>query len=151
MGKFQNILKELRKSYNLTQDGLAKKLKISRSTVGMYEKGAREPDFETLELIADFFNVDTDYLLGRTTKTTYIPPLPHSLQCQTKDEESLVLSYRELNDINKKKSVAYTNNLLSTQRMEDELLAAHARTDIESTPEGVQSDLDIMNDDNLWK
>lgn len=151
MGKFQNILKELRKSYNLTQDGLAKKLKISRSTVGMYEKGAREPDFETLELIADFFNVDTDYLLGRTTKTTYIPPLPHSLQCQTKDEESLVLSYRELNDINKKKSVAYTNNLLSTQRMEDELLAAHARTDIESTPEGVQSDLDIMNDDSLWK
>ena len=150
MGKFQNILKELRKSYNLTQDGLAKKLKISRSTVGMYEKGAREPDFETLELIADFFNVDTDYLLGRTTKTTYIPPLPHSLQCQTKDEESLVLSYRELNDINRKKSVAYTNNLLSTQRMEDELRAAHARTDIEATPEERQSDLDIMNDDSLW-
>ncbi len=117
----------------------------------MYEKGAREPDFETLELIADFFNVDTDYLLGRTTKTTYIPPFPHSLQCQTKDEESLVLSYRELNDANKKKSVVYTNNLLSTQRMEDELLAAHARTDIESTPEGVQNDLDIMNDDSFWK
>lgn len=39
----------------------------------MYEKGAREPDFETLELIADYFNVDTDYLLGRTVKTTYIP------------------------------------------------------------------------------
>ena len=38
MGKFQNILKELRTSHNLTQDGLAKKLKISRSTVGMYEK-----------------------------------------------------------------------------------------------------------------
>lgn len=39
----------------------------------MYESGAREPDFETLELIADFFNVDIDYLLGRTLKTTYIP------------------------------------------------------------------------------
>lgn len=37
----------------------------------MYESGDREPDFETLELIADFFNVDIDYLLGRTMKTTY--------------------------------------------------------------------------------
>jgi transcriptional regulator with XRE-family HTH domain len=39
----------------------------------MYEAGKREPDFETLEAIADFFNVDMDYLLGRTDKTTYIP------------------------------------------------------------------------------
>ena len=59
------------------------------------------------------------------------------------------VSIEELNDINKK-SVAYTNNLLSTQRMEDELRTAHARTDIEATPEGIQSDLDIMNDDSLW-
>lgn len=34
---------------------------------------------------------------------------------------------------------------------EEELLAAHQRTDIEVTPEGIQNDLDIMNDDNLWK
>ena len=39
----------------------------------MYETGAREPDFETLEKIADFFNVDIDYLLGRTDKTTLLP------------------------------------------------------------------------------
>ena len=73
VGNFQNILKSLRTSHSLTQDALAKKLKISRSTIGMYESGAREPDFETLELIADFFNVDIDFLLGRTLKTTYIP------------------------------------------------------------------------------
>ena len=73
MGKFQYILKNLRTSNSLTQDELSKSLKISRSTIGMYEKGAREPDFETLESIADFFNVDIDYLLGRTDKTTFIP------------------------------------------------------------------------------
>lgn len=73
MGKFQSTLKDLRKSFGLTQDELAKKLKLSRSTIGMYEKGAREPDFETLELIADFFNVDINYLLGRTAKTTVVP------------------------------------------------------------------------------
>ena len=81
MGKFQTILKELRLSKGITQVELAKQLGISRSTVGMYESGSREPDFETLELIADYFNVDTDYLLGRTDKTTYIPapasPHPH--------------------------------------------------------------------------
>lgn len=77
MGIFQNILKSLRNTQGLTQEELAKQLKISRSTIGMYENGAREPDFETLELIADYFNVDIDYLLGRTTKTTYIPQSLH--------------------------------------------------------------------------
>ena len=73
MGNFQNIFKRLRSSSGLTQVEMAKKLGISRSTIGMYETGAREPDFETLEKIADFFNVDTDYLLGRTEQTTVLP------------------------------------------------------------------------------
>ena len=70
MGNFKSVLKALRKSHNLTQEDLAKAIKVSRSTVGMYENGSREPDYETLESIADFFNVDIDYLLGRTLKTT---------------------------------------------------------------------------------
>ncbi len=73
MGNFQNIFKQLRIASNLTQIELSKKINISRSTIGMYETGAREPDFETLEKIADFFNVDIDYLLGRTDKTTLLP------------------------------------------------------------------------------
>ena len=73
MGDFQNVFKKLRLSHGYTQAELADALGISRSRIGMYETGAREPDFETLEIIADFFNVDTDYLLGRTNKTTFIP------------------------------------------------------------------------------
>ena len=73
MGDFQNIFKQLRLSSGYTQIEMAQKLGISRSTIGMYETGAREPDFETLEVIADFFNVDIDYLLGRTDKTTLLP------------------------------------------------------------------------------
>ena len=69
MGNFQSVLKSLRKSNNLTQEDLAKALKVSRSTIGMYENGSREPDYETLESIADYFNVAIDYLLGRTLKT----------------------------------------------------------------------------------
>lgn len=73
MGNFQNIFKQLRIASGLTQVEISKKLGISRSTIGMYETGSREPDFETLEKIADFFNVDIDYLLGRTDKTTLLP------------------------------------------------------------------------------
>ena len=65
MHEFCNILRELRLSRQLTQDELSSKLGISKSTISMYENGNREPDFETLEAIADFFNVDMNFLLGR--------------------------------------------------------------------------------------
>ncbi len=73
MGNFPNIFKSLRQASGYTQQELSDRLGISRSRIGMYETGAREPDFETLEIIADFFNVDTDYLLGRTNQTTILP------------------------------------------------------------------------------
>jgi len=63
---FSDRLKELRKEKNLTQEELAKILGISRSTIAGYETERKEPDYETLKKIADFFNVSTDYLLGRT-------------------------------------------------------------------------------------
>ena len=63
---FGDILKELRIEKHLTQSQLAKCFEISASTIGMYEQNRREPDFETLEAIADFFNVDMDYLTGRS-------------------------------------------------------------------------------------
>ena len=75
MGNFNEILRQLRKSRQMTQLELANALQISRSTIGMYEKGSREPDFATLEIIADYFNVDIDYLLGRSTKTTFLPKI----------------------------------------------------------------------------
>ena len=83
MGDFQNVFKKLRLSRGYTQAELADVLGISRSRIGMYETGAREPDFETLEIIADFFNVDTDYLLGRTNKTASIPNTGYYLNEET--------------------------------------------------------------------
>ena len=73
MGDFQTVFKRLRIASGYTQQLMADKLGISRSTVGMYETGSREPDYNTLEAIADIFNVDIDYLLGRTDKTTILP------------------------------------------------------------------------------
>ena len=56
----------------MTQTELAKKLGLTRSSLSMYELVEREPGFEILEAFADFFNVDMDYLLGRTGKATRI-------------------------------------------------------------------------------
>lgn len=76
MAKFASIIKNLRIERGITQEQLAALLKISRSTVGMYETGSREPDFETLEAIADIFNVDMDYLVGRSTQERRNPITP---------------------------------------------------------------------------
>ena len=65
MAAFKEMLKYLRSRQGLSQSELANKLGISKSTISMYEVGKREPDFETLETIADFFNVDINFLLGR--------------------------------------------------------------------------------------
>lgn len=66
MADFASAIKRLRIERGITQEQLASMLKVSRSTIGMYETGSREPDFETCEAIADIFNVDMDYLLGRS-------------------------------------------------------------------------------------
>lgn len=67
MGAFKDMLKYLRSRSGLSQQELADKLGLGKSTISMYEVGKREPDFETLEKIADFFNVDMNFLLGKTS------------------------------------------------------------------------------------
>lgn len=63
--KYGLRLKKLREESGYTQESLAKKLNTSRSRIGMYEQGKRQPDFEMQETIADLFNVSIDYLFGR--------------------------------------------------------------------------------------
>lgn len=66
MATFGDRLKTLRSRKELSQMQLSKQIGISKSSINMYERGEREPKFETLEVIADYFNVDLDYLLGKT-------------------------------------------------------------------------------------
>lgn len=73
MGVFPSVLKLIRERSGLTQQQMAEKLGVSRSAVGMYENGEREPNFETLELIADTFNVDMNYLLCKKPMTEVFP------------------------------------------------------------------------------
>ena len=71
---FADVLKTLRKNAKLSQAELAAKLRVSTSTIGMYETGKRMPDVDTVQMISKFFDVSIDYLIGTTdTKTTTAP------------------------------------------------------------------------------
>lgn len=65
MNKPNQILIDLRKKNNYSQQFIADELGISRQAYSHYETGRREPDFSTLIKLASIFEVSTDYLLGR--------------------------------------------------------------------------------------
>lgn len=61
-------LKRLREDRKLSQQQLADRLNINRSTYARYELGQTQPDYETLQRLADFYEVSVDYLFGRENK-----------------------------------------------------------------------------------
>lgn len=64
----QNNLRKLRKKRGLTQIGLQMKTGIDQALISKYESGERIPPTDTLIILADFYNVSIDYILGRTDK-----------------------------------------------------------------------------------
>lgn len=72
--EFKDRLKELREEFKKDRYELAKFLNVSYSTIAKYESGLRSPDKETLNKLANYFNVSVDYLLGRTDiRNAFIP------------------------------------------------------------------------------
>ena len=71
--KTGDIIKLLREREGMSQTRLAEILNLSRSAVSMYESNNRVPSTYVLQDLSDIFNVDIDYLLGKTTKTTVLP------------------------------------------------------------------------------
>lgn len=65
MAEFGELLAELRQDRGLTQKQLGKLLSVSTGTISNYENGVHYPDLEKLVTLADYFQVSTDYLLGR--------------------------------------------------------------------------------------
>jgi len=68
---FGKRLKELREGKGITQEELAEHLGVGRPTIAGYETKGKQPDFEKLSKIADFFNCSIDYLLGRTNERKF--------------------------------------------------------------------------------
>ncbi|GLY12678.1 helix-turn-helix domain-containing protein [Pseudobacillus badius] len=72
-------LKKLRNEKGISQQEFADRLKINRSTYARYELGKTQPDFETLQKIADYYSVTIDFILGRSDNTN----------TQTNDEKEM--------------------------------------------------------------
>lgn len=87
--KFGEILRELIEDNDLTQKQVAKELNIAPSTLGNYIHNIREPDFNTIKMIAEYFNVTIDYLMD------YRSP-----NAENKNEDELLRIYRSLSDKN---------------------------------------------------
>ena len=71
MGKREQIglrIRTMRKSRNMTQEDLARAIEQSASSITMYETGRREPDLETLEAMADVFNVTLGSIISGETR-----------------------------------------------------------------------------------
>lgn len=84
---FGDNLRTLIEERDITQKELAKKLNIAPSTLGSYVQNVREPDFVTLKMFANFFDVSTDYLLDHSVK-----------ECSTRQENEMLRVFRSLSE-----------------------------------------------------
>ena len=62
---FPRRLQYLRERRRMNRKALGELCGLSQSIIGKYERGEKEPSLDTLVALADFFDVTTDYLLGR--------------------------------------------------------------------------------------
>ena len=92
---FSLRLKELREEKGFSQAQLARVLNVGVGSVGMWESTDRIPPAKKLSKIADYFQVTTDYLLGREgdwNRNVSNTPLSE----YTAEERNLIEAYRDL-------------------------------------------------------
>ena len=104
-------LKELRETAGISQKFLAEHIGVSQQSINKYENHNIEPDISTLSLIADFFGVSVDYLIGHSSIPHKIEPVK-SFDLNT-DEESLISKYRKLNSSQKQSIHLVVDNYIS--------------------------------------
>jgi len=87
-------LRLLREEWKLSQQKLADEFEIAQSQIQNYETGGYQPDIDTLNKYADFFNVSVDFLIGRTTIRHKSEPVK---DCELNEmEQTLMNRYRSL-------------------------------------------------------
>ncbi len=107
------LLEELRKESGLKRSDLAKQLNINQNTLANYEKELRQAPYETLILIADYFSVSVDELLGRTTSSLKeevkkpATDLKPEFSPLAKKEKDIIYAYRRLSPENKERLLDY--------------------------------------------
>ena len=157
-------IRELREDKELSRAELADKIGVTIGAVSNYENEVSSPKEPILFKIMEVLECDANYLFQDSIN---IPTMKDSFSVL---EHNLIKKYREL-DAHGKDMVATVlqkeydhiielrDSVSQTEELSEEsnnittidLLAAHARTDVKQTPECVQHDLNIMNDDSKWE
>lgn len=76
MASLGSRIRDLRKENKLNQEDIAKLLSVSISSISQYEKNVSTPDIESLNKLANYFNVSMDYLFGRSNiRNPYTPEM----------------------------------------------------------------------------
>lgn len=97
-----NRIKELRLGKHYSMEQLAQKIGVGKSSICQYESGSRTPSTEVQEALSDFFNVDVDYLMGRTDIKRRIDLEGFIENSISSAEISLIKSYRQAPEPTKK-------------------------------------------------
>lgn len=86
---FPVAMRKLMEQKAITQNELAEYLGKTRQSVSYYCDGSSSPDWETVAKIADYFNVSTDYLLGRTKDPSLLPSVIDDLGLSLKAVDTI--------------------------------------------------------------
>lgn len=110
MAEFGELLAELRKDKSMTQHDLADVLHVSVGTISNYEKSVHFPDVEKLVNLADFFNVTTDYLLGRC-ESNLSPDVFQEMVTEGKTVGDIIATLRQLPEERKRMLVQIIDDM----------------------------------------
>lgn len=110
--EFSTVLKQLRTAREMSQKDLAAVLHVSRSTIAGYESRQKQPDYDKLVQIADYYGVTVDFLLtGRTAPRTTEPQL-----ISNRELDALFLeSFHELTYSQKQRVLEYARLLAQSK------------------------------------
>ena len=151
-------IKELRLKLGLSQVDFADKINVSKQTLYKYENNIiTNIPSDKVEAAAKLGNISPSYLMGwegvnwdllhKQKESRKQFAYAHNIQYF---EKRMLDSFSKLNDANKKRSIAYTEKLLSVQEMDDSL-TLDAANDRGATAEQKKNADDIMHDDSEWE
>ena len=108
---FDQKLKALRLENKMTQEYVARKLNVARSTIAGYETKRRQPSHEKLASLANLFHVSVDYLLDNQTGQEIMELTPSREPVYSDDEKQFIQRYRHLSRSSKKSLADYISLL----------------------------------------
>lgn len=106
---FPERLRSLREQKNLTQTELGRPFRLSKQTISAYENGDASPPADTLILMADYFGITVDYLLGRVAPDNPLDQLEGEEREKVLEYASLLLNKQKFPKDGGAGSIGLTN------------------------------------------